>query len=683
MRIKRGEVWLADLNPTRGSEQAGTRPVLVFQNDVVSKFTATVLAIRTDSDPEVSMLPIASFALFLLCSQPLLADDWPAYGHDAGGTKHSELAQIHPRNVARLRIAWTYRTGDLYQPKDGGRPSSQQTTPIYADGTLYVTSAFGRVIALDPDTGKPRWSFDPKTDIGAGWGDFANRGVATWLDSQRKSGQPCRRRIFVSPIDARLFALDARTGKVCSDFGENGMVDLRQGLRRPPKGKDEYETTSPPAVLGGLVIMGSAIMDNNRTTMPSGEVRAFDARTGKLRWSWQPLPAELDAGAANAWSMLSADEDRNLVFVPTGSASPDYYGGRRPGDNRYANCVTALDGKTGKVVWSFQTVHHDLWDYDVASQPVLFTLKREGLNIAAVAIGSKTGHLFLVHRETGEPLFPVEERPVPASTADGEKAFPTQPFPVLPPALVPEKLGEQDAWGLNDADRNWCRERIRSLRSEGIFTPPSVEGSIVFPGNIGGMAWGGAAWDPGHGYLIVPTNRLAAVIQLIPRAQFQSESQRKDRLGVEFAPQHGTPFGVSRQFLLTAERRPCNAPPWGALSAVDTATGKIAWEVPLGVIPWLSGHPNAAEWGSINLGGPITTASGLIFIGAALDPYLRAFDTATGKELWKGALPASARSTPMTYRSPKGKQFVVISANGHNIDGSAPHDEIVAFALPD
>src|SRR5439155_1242299 len=293
-----------------------------------SKFTATVLAIRTDSDPEVSMLPIASFALFLLCSQPLLADDWPAYGHDAGGTTHSELAQIHPRNVARLRIAWTYRTGDLYQPKDGGRPSSQQTTPIYADGTLYVTSAFGRVIALDPDTGKPRWSFDPKTDIGAGWGDFANRGVATWLDSQRESGQPCRRRIFVS-------------------------------------------------------------------------------------------------------SMLSVDEDRNLVFVPTGSASPDYYGGRRPGDNRYANCVTALDGKTGKVVWSFQTVHHDLWDYDVASQPVLFTLKREGLNIAAVAIGSKTGHLFLVHRETGEPLFPVEERPVPASTADGEKAFPTQPFPVL------------------------------------------------------------------------------------------------------------------------------------------------------------------------------------------------------------------------------------------------------------
>jgi quinoprotein glucose dehydrogenase len=369
--------------------------------------------------------------------------------------------------------------------------------------------------------------------------------------------------------------------------------------------------------------------------------------------------------------------------VPTGSASPDYYGGQRPGDNRYANSVTALDGKTGQVVWSFQTVHHDLWDYDVASQPVLFHLKRDGRMIPAVAIGSKTGHLFLVHRDTGTPLFPVEERPVPASPVDGEKAAPTQPFPVLPPALVPQQLREQDVWGVNEADRHWCRERIRALRSEGIFTPPSLEGSILFPGNIGGMAWGGAAWEPEHGYLIVPTNRLAAVIQLIPRAQFQSESQRQDRLGVEFAPQHGTPFGMARQFLLTPEGRPCNAPPWGALSAVDTATGNIAWEVPLGVIPWLAGHANASEWGSINLGGPITTASGLIFIGATLDAYLRAFDTATGKELWKGALPASARSTPMTYQSPRGKQFIVISANGHNIAGSEPHDEIVAFALPD
>jgi quinoprotein glucose dehydrogenase len=546
-----------------------------------------------------------------------------------------------------------------------------------------VTSAFGRVLALDPDTGKARWSFDPKSDISAGWGDFANRGAATWLDERLRNGQPCRRRIFVATIDARLFALDAQSGKSCPGFGTDGMIDLRQGLRRPPKGKDEYETTSPPAILRDLVIIGSAVADNNRTTMPSGEVRAFDARTGKVRWTWHPLSAEVEAGAANAWSILSVDEERNLVFVPTGSASPDYYGGRRPGDNRYANSVTALEGETGKVVWSFQTVHHDLWDYDVASQPVLFSIKREGRSIPAVAIGSKTGHLFLVHRETGEPLFPVEERRVPASTADGEKSSPTQPFPVLPPALVPQQLREEDAWGLTNEDRNWCRERIRSLRSEGIFTPPSTQGSVIFPGNIGGMAWGGAAWAPALGYLIVPTNRLAAVVRLIPRAEFQTESQRKDRLGVEFAPQHGTPFGMSRQFLLSPQRIPCNPPPWGALSAVDTASGKIAWEVPLGITPWLSEHADAPKWGTINLGGPITTASGLTFIGAALDACLRAFDTATGKELWKGTLPASARSTPMTYQTPKGRQYVVISANGHNISEEPPNDAIVAFGLPE
>lgn len=460
------------------------------------------------------------------------------------------------------------------------------------------------------------------------------------------------------------------------------MIDLRQGLRRPPQSKSEYQATSPPAILGELVITGSSVADNDRTLMPSGEVRAFDVRTGKLRWTWHSLPADLEAGAGNAWSLLSVDEAKNLVFVPTGSASPDYYGGNRPGHNRFANSVTALNGGTGKVVWSFQTVHHDLWDYDVASQPLLFTMRGGRRQIPAVAISSKTGHLFLVDRYKGKPLFPVKERPVPASTAEGEKASPTQPFPVLPPALVPQRLRVEDAWGWNEPELNWCRERIRMLRSEGLFTPPSVEGSVVFPGNIGGMAWGGAAWDPKKGYLIVPTNRLATVVQLIPREKFQAESQRKDRRHAEFAPQHGTPYGMAREFLFSPGRCPCNAPPWGALSAVDTSTGKIAWEVPLGKLPWLEGLNGADQWGSINLGGPITTASGLVFIGATLDPYLRAFETATGKELWKGRLPASARSTPMTYQSPKGRQFVVISANGHNLVGD-PHDEIVAFSLPD
>jgi len=574
--------------------------------------------------------------------------------------------RIDVSNVTRLRVAWTYRTGDVHLGESGGRPSSQQTIPLYVDGVLYVTSGFGRVIALEPDTGKALWSFDPKTDIKAGWGDFANRGVATW----KGNGE---RRIYVSPIDARLFAIDAKTGKPCLDFGAGGMVDLRVGLRTPPRSKGEYQTTSPPVVWRDVVIIGSSVADGARTRMPSGEVRGFDARSGKLLWTWHPLPAELEAGGGNAWSLLSVDQERGLVYVPTGSPSPDYYGGKRPGDNRSANSVVALRAGTGEKVWEFQTVHHDVWDYDVASQPVLYGDR-------GVAVGSKTGHLFLLDRVTGKPVFGVEERAVPQGGAEGEALSPTQPFPIKPRALVPHRFRVEDVWGLSEADKKWCREQVAALRNEGIFTPPTEQGSLIFPGNVGGMHWGGAAFDARTGYLVVPTNRLPAVIDLVPREKLRGERQRKDRLGVEFADQSGTPFGMGRRLLMTPELHPCNPPPWGVLSAVDTKTGEIVWEVPLGVMPWAAGHPDGAKWGAVNLGGPVVVG-GLVFIGASIDPYLRAFEVKTGKEVWKGALPASARATPMSFVSPKGKRFVVISANGHNLPGMKPHDEIVAFAL--
>jgi quinoprotein glucose dehydrogenase len=611
----------------------------------------------------------------LVCSGADTDGLWPVYGRDSGGTKFSPLAIVNRQNVSNLKVAWTFHTGDLYEPKGGGRKSQFECTPLFVDGTLFVTTAFGRVIALDPDSGRQRWSYDPKVDITAGYGDFANRGVATWSDGHQ-------RRIFVATIDARLIALDASTGRPFPDFGDNGQINLKNGLRIPVKDVSEYEETSPPAIIGDVVIVGSGIADNGRTDMPSGEVRAYDVRTGQRKWTFDPMPWTR-TGAGNAWSVISVDAERNLVFVPTGSASPDYFGGMRKGDNRHANSVVALRGDTGEVVWSFQTVHHDLWDYDVASQPVLYTMKQGGSAVPAIAIGSKTGNLFLLNRETGKPLFGVEERPVPQSHVSGEEPSPTQPFPVKPAPLVPQILSVQDAWGPNEESRKWCADKIASSRSDGIFTPPSLEGTIAFPGNVGGMHWGGAALDPERGLLITPTNRLAVYLKLIPRAEFDAavKQNRENRLGAELAKQAGTPYGMSRLPLLSPQGAPCNRPPWGTLAAIDVNTGEKKWEVPLGNIPWLPAERQATGLGSINLGGPITTAGGLVFIGAALDPYLRAFETDTGRELWKGELPASARSTPMTYRSASGKQYVVIAAGGHDVKDLKQSDALVAFTI--
>jgi quinoprotein glucose dehydrogenase len=602
-------------------------------------------------------------ALSTLCAQ----SDWPVYGHDTAGTKFSPLIQITRDNVSRLKVAWTYRTGDLFDPKLQKKEPAHEATPIYVEGTLYFNTPFGKVVALDPVTGKVRWTYEAKVDLMGDYGDFASRGVSTWLDEKAKPNTPCRRRIYVAPIDARLIALDASTGKVCADFPE---IDLTANLRRKPAFKGEYEETSPPAVINDLVIVGSGIADNNRVEAPSGEVRAYDARTGKLRWTWDPLPATLNAGAANAWSVISTDPQRNLVFVPTGSPSPDYYGGLRPGNNSYANSVVALNAKTGKMVWHFQTVHHDLWDYDVASQPLLFEIGKT----PAIAVGSKTGNLFILNRETGKPIFGVEERPVPKSDVPGEEASLTQPFPTLPKPLVPQNFTAADAWGATEADRKWCAEKLQSLRADGVFTPPSLKGSAIFPGNIGGMAWGGAAFDPTHNLLIIPTNRLAALIKLVPRSDFREE--RRSHLEAEVAEQKGAPYAMSRQFLLTPGRKPCNAPPWGTLAAIDTKTGEKRWEMPLG--EFVPGHP---ELGSPNLGGPMVTAGNLIFIGAVFDAHIRAFDVETGKLLWTGDLPNSARANPMTYQGPDGKQYVVISAGGHK-GVNQIGDYVIAFSLP-
>lgn len=525
------------------------------------------------------------------------------------------------------------------------------------------------MIALDPETGAERWKYDPGVDRSKNYSEVTSRGVAAWRDP--KGGW----RLFIGTIDARLIALDAKTGKPAAGFGDQGHVDLTRDVEMRDSG--DYQVTSAPAIVGDVVIVGSAIGDNRAADVERGIVRAFDAPTGALRWTWDPIPWAAHnsprTGAGNAWSTLSADPARDLVFIPTGSASPDFYAGQRPGDNKWADSVVALKASTGQLVWGFQVVHHDLWDYDVASQPALFTFKD---NTPAVAVTTKIGHLFLLDRVSGKPLSPVEERPVPKSDVPGEEASPTQPFPAIAP-LAAQKLTADDAWGITPEDKAWCHDKIASLRSDGLFTPPSLKGTVAFPGNGGGVNWGSVAIDPVRSLLIANVNNLPFMVKLIPRDQFAGEvaAGRKNRFRGEFARQTGTPYGMYREPLLSPSGLPCNAPPWGVVTAVDLNTGKRLWETPLGsLVP-------SQKLGSPNLGGPIVTAGGIVF-DASADVYLRAFDVQSGQEVWKTELPAASQATPMTY-SVHGKQYVVVCAGGHGKLGTKMGDAVVAYALPD
>jgi len=625
-------------------------------------------------------LTVVSVLLFLWLAADSFAQakpdaSWPNYGNDGGGTRYSPATQIDRTNVTQLKVAWTYRTGALPRDPELDKKAAFEATPILVDGKLFLSTPYDHVIALNPETGAKIWEFAPTLELPYGASEVTSRGVSAWREKSAKAGQPCALRIFIGALDARLIALDGETGKPCSDFGENGEIDLTVGIKLRDPG--DYQVTSAPAIFKDLLITGSSIGDNRAVTLERGIVRAYDVRTGKLRWTWDPIPwalkTEPRTGAGNPWSTISVDAERDMVFIPTGSASPDYFGGFRKGDNKWANSVAALRASTGEFVWGFQVVHHDIWDYDVASQPALFAWKD---GTPAIAITTKMGRVFVLNRLTGAPLLPVEERPVPKSDIAGEESWPTQPASTI--SVVPERLSPEDAWGKDAQEKQWCADKIKAARSGEIFTPPSLQGTLVFPSNVGGVNWGSAAYDPRSHLLFMDTNRLPIFVKLIPRTEFEDARKNasdSDRLHGEFARQAGAPYGMFRTPLLASSGLPCNPPPWGTVAAVDLFSGEKVWDVPLG--SWIPGM----NTGTITLGGPMVSAGGLVFTAAAMDNYLRAFDSETGKELWKFELPAGGQATPMTYTL-KGKQFLVIAAGGHGKLGTKQGDYVIAFTLP-
>jgi glucose dehydrogenase len=622
--------------------------------------------------PTMLRLGVALFgtAVFVLTHcRTLAAQQWAYYGGDAGGSKYSPLKQVNRTNVGKLRVAWTYHTGDVSDGTTFPVRSSFECTPLVIGGTMYLTTPFARVIALNPETGRQLWAFDPTLNKERAYNLFINRGVAFWHHGDDK-------RLFFGTLDGRLFALDAATGKPIQGFGQGGYIDLRKGIA------DDFPDrltglSSPPVVYKDLVITGSIVSDS-QPKGPSGDVRAFDVHSGRLVWRFHviqrpgeagketwPDSAWKQRGGANAWSMLSCDEKRGIVFVPGTSPSYDYYGGDRKGKNLFGNSLIALDAGTGKLLWYYQIVHHDIWDYDLPAQPVLVTVNRGGQAVPAVAQVTKMGFVFLFNRVTGKPLFKIEERKVPPSTVPGEQTWPTQPFPVLPPPVIRQTFSPGELTDLTPESRAECKKLMGDAGPGGLYHPWGLENTIVFPGTNGGTNWGGASFDPATGTLYVNA-----------MAEGQIGRMRKARPGsaIDYRAA-GERFQDSNHYF-------CEKPPWGLLTAIDLNTGKFRWQKRLGVVDALlaKGIPPT---GSANLGGSIVTEGGLLFIAATNDGRFRAFDKDTGKKLWEARLPASGFATPMTFLGPKtGRQLIVIAAGGGNKYDSHFTDALVAYALP-
>ena len=615
------------------------------------------------------------------------AGEWPNFGRDPGGSQYSPLDEINRENVGRLERAWVHHSGD-YAEGPFRIGSTQQAVPLMANGLVYFCTPFNRVFGVDAESGEEVWVFDAHAALTGNEAERAGergpstcRGVAYWERTEALT-EPCAKRIFKGDFTGAVHAIDALTGEACRDFGaatdHPGYVS-----HWDYEGYGEGEVrgmSSPPVVLDDLVIAGSGSNDG-LANANDGVVRAFDVRTGAMVWEFNPIPPEYSAvtGAANVWTTMSADPARNLVFLPTTSPSVDYYGGGRRVELPLANAVVAVDGATGKPAWSFQTVHHDLYDYDLPGHALLVTIRKDGKAREVAIQQTKSGHLFVFDRDTGEPVFPIEEQAIPPSDLPDETAFPTQPIPMGISTFARTELDRESLFGITALDRAWCRRRFDESRYDGLFTPPSRRGSILFPSALGGGNWGGAAFDPASNLLVIKAENLATWLRFVPLEEGEHDGPR-DYLNRTLS---GTPYRVEGEVWISPSGFPCTPPPWGTLSAIDMDSGELRWQVPLGRLRAMGiTLPSAFGWGSPSVGGPIVTAGGLVFVASTLDHNLRALDVETGEELWSGALPAPGMTVPITYRA-GGRQYVVIAAGGNARAGTAQSDAVVAFALPD
>jgi glucose dehydrogenase len=627
-------------------------------------------------------LVLQVFILLLLSSFPVFAQksskksvagqDWPNVGRDLGGTRHSPLTQIDRSNVSKLQVAWTFDTEDFSDGKDLPSRSSFAATPLAIDNVLYIPSPMSRLFALNADTGEKLWVFDSAFDKTVPRNLFVNRGVSTWTDGKK-------RLIYLGDIQGRLWAVDAKTGKLDPGFGDGGKLDLRAGMADGFP-QLQYGLTSPTSVCGDVVVAGSLVSDG-QPRGPSGDVRGFDVRTGKELWRFHSVPhpgepgsetwesgSTENRGGTNVWSFMTVDEARSLIFLPETSPSYDTYGGDRKGANLFGNSVVALECKTGKMRWYYQLVHHDLWDYDLPAAPVLADVKRNGKTIPAVAQVTKQGFLFVLDRETGKPLFPVEERPVPKSTLPGEESSPTQPYPVITPPLARQSMSAAELTNVTPESHAECLANTEGAKLDvKVFDPLGEQSQALFPGLNGGANYGGASFDSGKGLLFVNTMDVGGLFHMV---------KRKEGSTIPYALR-----ATKYEFFTDKDGFPCQEPPWGSLYAVDMNTGGIRWKVTLGEFDEFK-QRGIPKTGAPNIGGSIVTDGGLVFIAATNDRKFRAFDRETGDELWTTTLPASGFATPATYMGRSGRQFVVIAAGGGNKYDKIFTGKIVAFALP-
>ncbi len=636
--------------------------------------------------------------------------NWDHYGNDAGGSRFAALDQINRNNVSKLKEVWRFRTGDFTTGTGNG--AEDQSTPLQVGDKVFLCTPHNNIFALDADTGKQLWKAEVNSKADA-WERC--RGVA-YFDSTQPLLQPtlagatpvanvtanteCPRRVYTNTPDGRLIAVNADTGERCKDFGVNGTVDLLQGLGDGTKAP-RFEVTSAPTVAGSVLVIGSRIADNVAADMPGGVIRAYDVITGQLRWAFDARNPDpnyvLKSGetykrsSANSWAAMSYDPQMNTVFLPMGSSSVDVWGGNRTApDHKYNTSVLALDASTGKEKWVYQTVHNDLWDFDLPMQPSLvdFPMKN-GTTKPAVVIGTKSGQFYVLDRVTGQPLTKVENQQVKVADIPSEQYSKVQPRSVEMPQIGNQTLTESDMWGATPFDQLMCRISFKSMRYDGLYTAPGTDISLSFPGSLGGMNWGSIAFDPSHRYMFVNDMRLGLWIQLIKQTpedvKNQASGGEKVNTGMGAVPMAGTPYKVNKNRFMSALGIPCQKPPFGTMTAIDMKTRQVAWQVPLGTIqdtgPMGIKMGLKAPIGMPTIGGPMATQGGLVFFAATQDYYLRAFDSSNGKELWKARLPVGSQGTPMSYVSPKtGKQYVVISAGGAR--QSPDHgDYVVAYAL--